>query len=119
MAGVPHHAAENYLSRLIRAGFKVAIAEQTEDPAEAKKRGAKSVVQREVVRIVTPGTLTEDSVLPPGSHKLSCSCCKGRRIAVAGMVGYVHGGFLRAVRPRQRRAGAGLGRYCSCGNCVS
>ena len=68
MAGVPHHAAENYLSRLIRAGFKVAIAEQTEDPAEAKKRGSKSVVRREVVRVVTPGTLTEDSVLQSGVH---------------------------------------------------
>ena len=76
MAGVPHHAAENYLSRLIRAGFKVAIAEQTEDPAEAKKRGAKSVVQREVVRIVTPGTLTEDSVLPPGSHNYLAAVAK-------------------------------------------
>ena len=68
MAGVPHHAAESYLSRLIRAGFKVAIAEQTEDPAEAKKRGSKSVVQREVVRVVTPGTLTEDAVLSAGAH---------------------------------------------------
>ncbi|MGB1082534.1 MAG: DNA mismatch repair protein MutS, partial [Alphaproteobacteria bacterium] len=68
MAGVPHHAAESYLSRLIRAGFKVAIAEQTEDPAEAKKRGSKSVVRREVVRVVTPGTLTEDAVLSAGAH---------------------------------------------------
>ena len=76
MAGVPHHAAENYLSRLIRAGFKVAIAEQTEDPAEAKKRGAKSVVQREVVRIVTPGTLTEDSVLQAGSHNYLAAVAK-------------------------------------------
>ena len=76
MAGVPHHAAENYLSRLIRAGFKVAIAEQTEDPAEAKKRGSKSVVQREVVRIVTPGTLTEDAVLPSGSHNYLAAVAK-------------------------------------------
>ncbi len=63
MCGVPVHAAETYLERLIKAGFKVAICEQTEDPAEAKKRGAKSVVKREVVRIVTPGTLTEESLL--------------------------------------------------------
>ena len=76
MAGVPHHAAENYLSRLIRAGFKVAIAEQTEDPAEAKKRGSKSVVQRAVVRIVTPGTLTEDAVLPSGSHNYLAAVAK-------------------------------------------
>ncbi|MCB6178005.1 DNA mismatch repair protein MutS [Rhodobacter sp. Har01] len=63
MCGVPVHAAEGYLLTLIRKGFRVAIAEQMEDPAEAKKRGAKSVVRRDVVRLVTPGTLTEDSLL--------------------------------------------------------
>ncbi|MBB5517414.1 DNA mismatch repair protein MutS [Amphiplicatus metriothermophilus] len=63
MCGVPVHAYESYLARLIRKGFKVAICEQTEDPAEAKKRGAKAVVRREIVRLVTPGTLTEDSLL--------------------------------------------------------
>jgi DNA mismatch repair protein MutS len=63
MCGVPVHSAEAYLSRLIRKGFKVAICEQTEDPAEAKKRGSKSVVRREVVRLVTPGTITEDELL--------------------------------------------------------
>ncbi len=63
MCGVPVHAAEVYLPRLIRKGFRVAICEQMEDPAEAKKRGSKSVVHREVVRIVTPGTLTEDTLL--------------------------------------------------------
>ena len=57
-----------HLARLIRQGFRVAICEQTEDPAAAKKRGAKAVVQREVVRIVTPGTLTEDSLLDSRSH---------------------------------------------------
>lgn len=65
MCGVPVHAAESYLERLIRAGHKVAICEQTEDPALAKKRGAKSVVAREVIRLVTPGTLTEDQLLDP------------------------------------------------------
>jgi DNA mismatch repair protein MutS len=63
MCGVPVHAAESYLEKLIRKGFRVAVCEQVEDPAEAKKRGAKSVVKREVVRLVTPGTLTEDSLL--------------------------------------------------------
>jgi len=63
MCGVPVHAAEGYLLTLIRKGFRVAIAEQMEDPAEAKKRGSKSVVARDVVRLVTPGTLTEDSLL--------------------------------------------------------
>jgi DNA mismatch repair protein MutS len=63
MCGVPVHAAESYLEKLIRKGFRVAVCEQIEDPAEAKKRGSKSVVKREVVRLVTPGTLTEDSLL--------------------------------------------------------
>jgi DNA mismatch repair protein MutS len=63
MAGVPVHSAESYLHALIAKGFRVAIAEQTEDPAEARKRGAKAVVRREVVRLVTPGTLTEEGLL--------------------------------------------------------
>lgn len=63
MCGVPVHAADAYLARLIKAGFRVAVCEQTEDPAEAKKRGSKSVVRREVVRLVTPGTLSEDTLL--------------------------------------------------------
>ncbi|MEK7266861.1 MAG: DNA mismatch repair protein MutS, partial [Pseudomonadota bacterium] len=63
MCGVPFHAYEVYLARLIRAGFSVAICEQTEDPAEAKKRGSKSVVRRAVVRVVTPGTITEETLL--------------------------------------------------------
>ena len=68
MCGVPVHAHEGYLSRLIRRGFKVAVCEQMEDPAEAKKRGAKSVVKRDVVRLITPGTLTEDALLDARSH---------------------------------------------------
>src|ERR1700740_1053994 len=63
MCGVPVHAAEHYLEKLIRKGYRVAVCEQVEDPAEAKKRGGKSVVRREVVRLVTPGTLTEDALL--------------------------------------------------------
>ena len=63
MCGVPVHTSETYLQRLIKKGFRVAVCEQTESPAEAKKRGYKSVVNREIVRIVTPGTLTEDTLL--------------------------------------------------------
>jgi len=63
MCGVPYHAAEAYLQKLLRMGYKIALCEQVEDPAEAKRRGSKSVVKREVVRLVTPGTLTEDSLL--------------------------------------------------------
>lgn len=63
MAGVPCHAAEGYLARLMKAGYRVAVCEQTEDPAEARKRGSKAVVRREIVRILTPGTVTEDALL--------------------------------------------------------
>ena len=65
MCGVPIHAADDYLQKLISLGFRVAVCEQVEDPAEAKKRGSKSVVKRDVVRLVTPGTLTEEKLLSP------------------------------------------------------
>ena len=68
MCGVPVVSHEAYLQRLIRAGFKVAICEQTEDPAEARKRGGKSPVAREVVRVVTPGTIVEDTLLDARAH---------------------------------------------------
>src|SRR6516165_6882036 len=63
MCGVPIHRADEYLHRLIALGHRVAVCEQLEDPAEAKKRGGKSVVRRDVIRLVTPGTLTEDTLL--------------------------------------------------------
>ena len=63
MCGVPVHAADAYLQKLIRMGHRVAVCEQMEDPAEARKRGSKAVVRRDVVRLVTPGTLTEDNLL--------------------------------------------------------
>jgi DNA mismatch repair protein MutS len=65
MCGVPVHRADEYLQRLIIAGHRVAVCEQIEDPAEARRRGAKSVVRRNVTRLVTPGTLTEDTLLDP------------------------------------------------------
>ena len=68
MCGVPVHAAEGYLLTLIRKGFRVAVCEQMESPAEAKKRGSKSVVKRDVVRLVTPGTLTEETLLEARRH---------------------------------------------------
>src|SRR3982750_116941 len=68
MCGVPVHSAESYLARLIKGGNRVAIAEQTESPAEARKaRGSKALVDRAIVRLVTPGTLTEDTLLDSGS----------------------------------------------------
>ncbi len=63
MCGVPVHRADEYLHRLIALGHRVAVCEQLEDPAEAKKRGGKSVVRRDVIRVVTPGTLTEETLL--------------------------------------------------------
>src|SRR5207302_4492247 len=63
MCGVPVHRADEYLQRLIIAGHRVAVCEQIEDPAEARRRGGKSVVRRDVIRVVTPGTLTEDTLL--------------------------------------------------------
>ena len=68
MCGVPAHTAEVYLARLIRAGFKVAICEQVEDPAEARRRGARGPVRRAVVRVVTAGTLTEEGLLDARRH---------------------------------------------------
>jgi DNA mismatch repair protein MutS len=65
MCGVPVHSADDYLQKLIARGFRVAVCEQIEDPAEARKRGAKSVVKRDVVRLVTPGTITEEKLLDP------------------------------------------------------
>jgi DNA mismatch repair protein MutS len=84
MAGVPWHQAENYLAKLIRAGFKVAVCEQLEDPAEAKKRGAKAIVQRGVVRVVTPGTLTEEGLLDARSaNRLAAIAFGSERAAIA------------------------------------
>jgi DNA mismatch repair protein MutS len=86
MAGVPVHAAEAYLAKLIRAGFKVAVCEQMEDPAEARKRGGKSVVRRDIVRVVTPGTLTEDGLLEArGANRLVAVAVRAGQAAVASV----------------------------------
>src|SRR5687767_5815059 len=84
MCGVPIHAAESYLARLIRAGHRVAIAEQTESPAEARKRGAKSVVNRAIVRVVTAGTLTEEALLDSrAANWLAAVAKSGERFGIA------------------------------------
>src|SRR4029077_272244 len=70
MCGAPVHAAETYLEKLIRKGFKVAVCEQIEDRAAARKRGPKSPVRREFIRLVTPGSLTEDSLLDARSPSI-------------------------------------------------
>jgi DNA mismatch repair protein MutS len=63
MAGVPWHQAEGYIAKAIRSGYKVAVCDQLEDPAEARKRGYKAIVRRAVTRVITPGTLTDDGLL--------------------------------------------------------
>lgn len=84
MAGVPWHQAEGYLAKLIRSGFKVAVCEQLEDPAEAKKRGGKSIVARGVVRVVTPGTLTEEGLLDArAANRLAAVAFAGDAAAIA------------------------------------
>jgi DNA mismatch repair protein MutS len=68
MCGLPWHQLDSYLPQLIQKGFRVALCEQLEDPLEAKKRGPKALVRRDITRIITPGTLTEDTLLSPRSH---------------------------------------------------
>ncbi len=86
MCGVPHHACENYLNKLIKLGHKVAICDQMETPEEAKKRGGyKAVVKRDVIRVVTPGTLTEDTLLDASAtnYLLALNLGKAGTIALA------------------------------------
>lgn len=83
MCGVPVEKSDDYLHRLIALGHRVAVCEQIEDPAEAKKRGAKSVVKRDVVRLVTPGTLTEDSLLEAKRNNWLLAVARGRPLSDA------------------------------------
>ena len=93
MCGVPHHAAEGYFLTLIRKGFRVAVCEQMESPAEAKKRGSKSVVHREVVRLVTPGTLTEDALLEARRHNFLAAFAQVRDQAAMAWADISTGAF--------------------------
>lgn len=78
MCGVPVSRSDEYLQRLIAAGHRVAVCEQMEDPAEARKRGSKAVVRRDVRRLVTPGTITEDTLLDPGRANLLVALARTR-----------------------------------------
>jgi DNA mismatch repair protein MutS len=78
LCGVPVVRADEYLHRLIALGHRVAVCEQLEDPAEARKRGAKSVVRRDVIRLVTPGTLTEDTLLDAGRNNYLLAVARAR-----------------------------------------
>ncbi len=98
MCGVPVHAADDYLQRLIAAGFRVAVCEQTENPAAARKRGAKAVVRREVTRLVTPGTITEDSLLDEGRNSfLAAYCAIGNRASDSRTGGQGPGTYREAI----------------------
>ncbi|WP_120500028.1 DNA mismatch repair protein MutS [Roseovarius sp. EL26] len=102
MCGVPVHAAEGYLLTLIRKGFRVAVCEQLESPAEAKKRGAKSVVKRDVVRLVTPGTLTEESLLEARRHNYLASFSNVRGESALAWVDISTGAFHVSLIPEVR-----------------
>ena len=79
MCGVPYHSVENYIARLVKKGYKVAICEQMENPALAK-----GMVKRDIVRVVTPGTLMEANMLEEGSNNYICSLCPaGERCGLA------------------------------------
>jgi DNA mismatch repair protein MutS len=109
MCGVPVHAAEGYLLTLIRKGFRVAIAEQMEDPAEAKKRGNKSVVRRDIVRLVTPGTLTEDGLLEARRHSFLAAFAEVRGEAALAWAD-ISTGELRVLACSAQRLGPELAR---------
>src|SRR3954471_8011652 len=121
MCGAPVVTAEAYLEKLIRKGHRVAVCEQMEDPAEAKKRGSKSVVKREVVRLVTPGTITEDALLEArASNLLAALGRSGSDFAIAaadmstgqfsvtGLKGNEIGPELARLAPRELLAPDGL-----------
>ena len=109
MCGVPIERADEYLHRLIALGHRVAVCEQLEDPAEARKRGAKSVVRRDVVRLVTPGTLTEDSLLDAKRNNYLLALARsrasaGRRPFRAGLDRHIDRRISRRrMRPRFAR----------------
>jgi DNA mismatch repair protein MutS len=111
MCGVPIHAIDQYLQKLIRHGHRAAICEQVEDPAEAKKRGSKSVVARDVVRLITPGTLTEDSLLDAKARNYlaALATLKGSGEMALAYVD-ISSGELAVAATDEARLGADLAR---------
>ncbi|MEO5336828.1 MAG: DNA mismatch repair protein MutS [Magnetospirillum sp. WYHS-4] len=100
MCGVPVKSHEAYLSRLIRRGFRVAVCEQMEDPEEARKRGAKSVVRRDVIRVITAGTLTEDSLLDARRHNYLAALAEVRGDLAAAWIDVSTGDFQTQATDR-------------------
>ena len=111
MCGVPVHAADAYLQRLIRLGHRVAVCEQLEDPAEARKRGSKAVVQRDVIRLVTPGTLTEDNLLDSRSNNFLASIARHKGTGELALAWTdISSGELAVMTSGSGRLGADLAR---------
>ncbi len=114
MCGVPVHAAEDYLQKLIGLGHRVAVCEQMENPAEAKKRGAKSVVRRDVVRLVTPGTVTEEKLLDPSASNFLATLARIKQgenkfeMAIAWID--ISTGSFRVTQVSTQELGAALAR---------
>ena len=112
MCGVPVHAADAYLQKLIRMGHRVAVCEQMEDPSEARKRGSKAVVKRDVVRLVTPGTLTEDNLLDSRSHNFLVSVTRSKATGeVAIAWADISSGELAVMQTTAARLSADLTRH--------
>ncbi len=109
MCGVPVNSAESYLMTLIRKGFRVAVAEQLEPPEEARRRGSKSVVKRGIVRLVTPGTLTEDTLLDARRHNHLAAWCQVRGQAALAWADISTGAF-HVCTSSPVRLGPDLGR---------
>ena len=115
MCGVPIERSDDYLQRLIGLGHRVAVCEQLEDPAEARKRGPKSVVRRDVVRLVTPGTITEERLLDPGRANVLLAIHRVRSSDEEWIYGLAAtdistGAFAVAETPQQG-LGAGIARF--------
>ena len=116
MCGVPIHAADQYLQKLIALGHRVAVCEQVEDPAEARKRGGKAVVRRDVIRLVTPGTLTEEALLDAARNNFLAAVARSRgargdgadRLAVAWID--ISTGDFRVAESDATRLAADLAR---------
>ncbi len=118
MCGVPVERSDDYLQRLIGKGHRVAVCEQIEDPAEAKKRGGKSVVKRDVVRLVTPGTITEERLLDPGRPNclLAIACTEDEQGIVAfGLAAVdISTGLFRVTEASETSLGAEISRIDPC-----
>jgi DNA mismatch repair protein MutS len=106
MCGVPVHAVDHYLQKLIRLGHKVALCEQMEDPSEARRRGSKSVVKRDVTRLITPGTITEETLLDvaSGNHLAALAWLKGADELALSWCDVSTGDFAVTVTDRARLA---------------